>query len=181
MDEELSLAVTSSRARQRIYAEVGYLSAEAVAIAALLDPLWAAMGVTDGQARLRLVRRVQSRVYARLDNEATLPLGELAVHETWAMLDEWLRLALDDAEGPPADLLSARAALLGGVIPEWYEAVTRPPVPEYAALLRREMPRALPAERGLPMPVASIRLRRFRPFHWLMRLLGLTRATHPSA
>jgi hypothetical protein len=172
VDEELALDRETGRTRQRVYAEVGYLSPEAVAIASLVEQFLAAMAVPEGEARARLVRRVQTRVYARLDRETELPLGELAVHETLASLDEWLRVALDAKPGVAQDLMPARAALLAGAIPDWYEAVLRAPQPGHGERLRQWSPRALPSEHPLAMPVATLRLRRFRPFYWLLRALG---------
>jgi hypothetical protein len=75
------------------------------------------MGITDPLHQERLLLRVRQRWDARIDPNR-LDSREAAIEETYGLLSEWLVAELGIV-GDQDALLSARAAVLSGMVPSW--------------------------------------------------------------
>lgn len=169
MDEELTSRVVT----RTTWPGGVHLSGDVRAVAPHIDRLLRAMGVETPEVRARLVQRVLRRLQSQVERDRPLgrALAEHAVHETFALIDDWLARAMGMASTPLPDLLPLRVALLHGALPDWPLALLSPPSPGARERLVGAAPRPLPVPAPLAMPTAELRLRRFRPLSWLRRLL----------
>ena len=107
-----------------------------------------ALGIADPLHQERLLLRVRQRWEARTDATRLEDPREAAIEETYGLLSEWLAAELGIV-GDQDALLSARAAVLSGMVPNWparfagvsgescaplIHAATVTPVPEEAPL-----------------------------------------------
>lgn len=77
-----------------------------------------ALGVQDPLHLERLAQRIRQRFEARAALAKLEDPVEAGIEETYALLDEWLCTELG-IEGDRDTLFRARAAVLGGAVPNW--------------------------------------------------------------
>jgi hypothetical protein len=93
-----------------------HLDSDVRAVAPRIERLFAALGVADAAVRAQIVQRVQRRLQMHVERERSdaPALGELAISESFALMDDWIGRAVPAAPGSPQDLLPLRLAMLNG-------------------------------------------------------------------
>ena len=137
-----------------------------------LGTYWQALGVTDPAQIAALSEQALRRAADLPETPGLDPLARalLAASE---LLDDWLARALDVPRAAPA-LVAARAALLGGVAPDWPTTLFAPPGEAEALpdILREAI--AEPAPEPVPAAMPTQRIE-------LFSLLGPLRPPRPEA
>ncbi|MGE0385730.1 MAG: hypothetical protein AB7Q97_13445 [Gammaproteobacteria bacterium] len=137
-----------------------------------------ACGVTDPKRLEELSAEVARSLDRRTRSDDDR--GARAVAEAVRVVDDWLVAGLGIGGDPPdADqVISARAALLGGQVSVGRDRILDEPSGELVAALRSTMPRPVPAAAPLPMERQRIDLRRGPIALILQALRRLLRPAH---
>jgi membrane glycosyltransferase len=151
-----------------------HFASEVRAASVRIEALLRALGVEEDAVRRQLVQRVQRRLQMHVDRERSdgAAFAELAVTETFALIDDWVLRAVAARPGEVIDALPLRVALLNGTLEDWPSRLLSLPAREDGVRLLAKMPRPLPPPAPMAMPTAAIRLRQFRPVRGLLHFLS---------
>lgn len=116
-----------------------------------------ALGVQDPLHLERLMQRIRQRFEARASLAKLEDPVEAGVEEAYALLDEWLCTELG-IEGDRDTLFRARAAVLGGAVPNWVARFAEVSGESLAAPIRAVSVQSIPEYAPLSMEPNTIEL-----------------------
>lgn len=116
-----------------------------------------ALGVQDPLHLERLAQRIRQRFEARASLAKLEDPVEAGIEEAYALFDEWLCTELG-IEGDRDTLFKARAAVLGGAVPNWASRFSGVSGESLAAPIRAASVQAIPEYAPLTMEPNTIEL-----------------------